>query len=130
MLQSTGSAALAKGCSTIFNALTNTPLSGLRYKERRLSFGASLAKSETVKASAMRCEVAVSTAFRWRHRFLAAARHSPGVLKDIVEAEETDMLERRRCTRGPERKARRRGGRTKMRGVSRERVPAQARATS
>ena len=27
-----------------------------------------------MKASAARCDVAVSTAFRWRHRFLAAAR--------------------------------------------------------
>ena len=26
-------------------------------------------KGETVKASAARCDVAVSTAFRWRHRF-------------------------------------------------------------
>ena len=32
--------------------------------------GRHLAKGETVKASAARCDVAVSTAFRWRHRFL------------------------------------------------------------
>ena len=58
-----------KGCGRTFNALTGTPLSGLHHKERWLSFGASLAKGETVKASAARCDVAVSTAFRWRHRF-------------------------------------------------------------
>ena len=63
-----------KGCGRTFNALSGTPLSGLHHKERWLSFGASLAKGETVKASAARCDVAVSTAFRWRHRFLAAAR--------------------------------------------------------
>ena len=61
-----------KGCGRTFNALSGTPLSGLHHKERWLSFGASLAKGETVKASAARCDVAVSTAFRWRHRFLAA----------------------------------------------------------
>ena len=66
-----------KGCGRTFNALSGTPLSGLHHKERWLSFGASLAKGETVKAS---CDVAVSTAFRWRHRFL---------LKGIVEADET-----------------------------------------
>ena len=60
-----------KGCGRTFNALSGTPLSGLHHKERWLSFGASLAKGETVKASAARCDVAVSTAFRWRHRFLA-----------------------------------------------------------
>ena len=53
-----------KGCGRTFNALTGTPLSGLHHKERWLSFGASLAKGEAVKASAARCDVAVSTAFR------------------------------------------------------------------
>ena len=74
----------ARGCGRTFNALTGTPLSGLHHKERWLSFGASLAEGETVKASAARCDVAVSTAFRWRHRFLAAARSDSEVLKGIV----------------------------------------------
>ena len=59
-----------KGCGRTFNALTGTPLSGLHHKERWLSFGASLAKGETVKASAARCDVAHSagvTGF-WRRR--------------------------------------------------------------
>ena len=112
-----------KGCGRTFNALTGTPLSGLHHKERWLSFGASLAEGETVKASAERCGVAASTAFRWRHRFLAAARGGSGVLKGIVEADETYMLESRKGARGLGRKARRRGGKAKKRGLSREQVP-------
>ena len=112
-----------KGCGRTFNALTGTPLSGLHHKERWLSFGASLAEGETVKASAERCDVAVSTAFRWRHRFLAAARHRPEVLKGIVEADETYVLESRKGARKLGRKARRRGGKAKKRGLSREQVP-------
>ena len=88
-----------KGCGRTFNALSGTPLSGLHHKERWLSFGASLAKGETVKASAARCDVAVSTAFRWRHRFLAAARSDSEVLKGIVEADETYVLESRKGAR-------------------------------
>ena len=110
-----------KGCGRTFNALSGTPLSGLHHKERWLSFGASLAKGETVKASAARCDVAVSTAFRWRHRFLAAARSDSEVLKGIVEADETYVLESRKGARGLGRKARRRG--LKKRGLSREQVP-------
>ena len=87
-------------CGRTFNALSGTPLSGLHHKERWLSFGASLAKGETVKASATRCDVAVSTAFRWRHRFLAAARSDSEVLKGIVEADETYVLESRKGARG------------------------------
>ena len=109
-----------KGCGRTFNALSGTPLSGLHHKERWLSFGASLAKGETVKASAARCDVAVSTAFRWRHRFLAAARSDSEVLKGIVEADETYVLESRKGARGLGRKARRRGGKAKKRGLSRE----------
>ena len=102
---------------------TGTPLSGLHHKERWLSFGASLAEGETVKASAERCDVAVSTAFRWRHRFLAAARSGSEVLKGIVEADETYVLESRKGARKLGRKARRRGGKAKKRGLSREQVP-------
>ena len=112
-----------KGCGRTFNALTGTPLSGLHHKERWLSFGASLAEGETVKASAERCGVAASTAFRWRHRFLAAARGGSGVLKGIVEADETYVLESRKGARKLGRKARRRGGKAKKRGLSREQVP-------
>ena len=113
----------ARAAAGTFNALSGTPLSGLHHKERWLSFGASLAKGETVKASAARCDVAVSTAFRWRHRFLAAARSDSEVLKGIVEADETYVLESRKGARGLGRKARRRGGKAKKRGLSREQVP-------
>ena len=92
-----------KGCGRTFNALSGTPLSGLHHKERWLSFGASLEKGETVKAS--------------------AARSDSEVLKGIVEADETYVLESRKGARGLGRKARRRGGKAKKRGLSREQVP-------
>ena len=76
-----------KGCGRTFNALTGTPLSRLRHKKRWLSFGESMARGETLKEAAERCDVAVTTAFRWRHRFLEAAETAR--LKGIVEADET-----------------------------------------
>ena len=54
------------------------------------------------------------------HRFLAAARSDSEVLKGIVEADETYVLESRKGARGLGRKARRRGGKAKKRGLSRE----------
>ena len=76
-----------KGCGRSFNALTGTPLARLRKKECWLDFGQSLSEGETVVASAERCGVAVSTAFRWRHRFLTAPAASP-MLTGIVEADD------------------------------------------
>ena len=112
-----------KECGRTFGALTGTALSGLHHKERWLSFGASLAEGETIKASAARCGIAPSTAHRWRHRFLAAVRQAPDRLAGIVEADETFVLESRKGERKLDRKPRRRGGKAKKRGLSREQVP-------
>ena len=112
-----------KECGKTFGALTGAALSGLHHKERWLAFGASLGTGETIKESAERCGIAPSTAHRWRHRFLAAVRQAPDRLAGIVEADETFVLESRKGERKLERKPRRRGGKAKKRGLSREQVP-------
>jgi transposase-like protein len=83
-----------KGCGKTFGALTGTPLSGLHRKEMWLTFGERLSDGDTVKTSAERCGVAVSTAFRWRHRFLRAVESGACKLRGIVEADETFILAR------------------------------------
>ena len=112
-----------KGCRRTFNAATGTPLSGLHHKERWLTFGVSLAQSETVRESARRCGLGVNTAFRWRHRFLANAGQARQKLKGIVEVDETYVLESHKGSRTLGRKARRRGGKADKRGLSHEQVP-------
>jgi transposase-like protein len=77
-------------CRRSFNALTGTPLARLRHKERWLTHGEALRDALSVRATAERCGVAVSTAFRWRHRFLRGAKtKQPNRLSGIVEADET-----------------------------------------
>ena len=127
---------LCKACGRTFGALTGTRLSGLHRKEEWLTFGACLAEGDSIKASAERCGVAVSTAFRWRHRFLEAVETGAGKLRGIVEADETFVLGSRKGDRAwkrakegapdadpPDRKARKRGGKAAKRGLSREQVP-------
>ena len=112
-----------KECRKTFNAATGTPLSGLHRKDKWLSFGACLADGLTVRASAERCGLAVNTALRWRHRFLAAKDLKARKLTGIVEADETYVQESRKGARNLERKARRRGGKASKRGLSDEQVP-------
>lgn len=112
-----------KSCRRTFNAATGTPLSGLHYKDRWLAFGGCLAAGETVRASAARCDLAVNTAFRWRHRFLQATRQAPQKLKGIVEVDETYILESHKGQRKLGRKPRKRGGKASKRGLSCEQVP-------
>src|SRR3954452_12875642 len=86
-------------------------------------------------ASAERCGVALSTAFRWRHRFLTSPAVSP-ILTGIVEADETFVLRSYKGSRAweraeqglpgaeaPDREARGRGGNGTEGGLSHEQVP-------
>jgi transposase-like protein len=112
-----------RGCSKTFNCLTGTPLARLRHKDRWADFGTSMSKGETVAASAERCGVAGSTAFRWRHRFLRAVSGGVVKLRGIVEADETFVLASRKGERKLDRKPRKRGGKASKRGLSDELVP-------
>jgi transposase-like protein len=64
-----------RGCGKTFNALTRTPLARLRYRERWLDQSQALIDGLSVTKAAQQLEVARSTAFRWRHRFLALPHH-------------------------------------------------------
>ena len=78
----------------------------------------------TAKA-AQRCGVHYTTAFRWRHRFLASlAGDKPRTLAGIVEGDETFILESFKGRRADmPRKSRKRGGKSAKRGLSAEQVP-------
>ena len=112
-----------KACRKTFNATTGTSLHGLHKKDRWLAYGECLSDGMTIRDSAKRCKLAVSTSFRWRHRFLGTQDPDPSNLKGIVEADETYVLESRKGDRNLDRKARRRGGKASKRGLSDEQVP-------
>ena len=111
-------------CGKSFNALTGTPLAHLRKKEAWLEMALALKDGLSVRKTAKRCNVCVSTAFRWRHRFLTAIqKDAPAKLEGIVEADETYFLESFKGQRELPRPPRRRGGKAKSRGLSREQIP-------
>ena len=86
-------------CGKTFNALPGTPLAHLHYKGRSFAFAQSLSEGETVRRSAARCDVAVSTAWRGRHGFLRAIKTDTARLGGIVEADETYVLESHKGSR-------------------------------
>jgi transposase-like protein len=112
-------------CRRTFNGLTGTPLAHLRKKDRWEAQAEALITGESVTKAAKRCGVAGSTAFRWRHRFLAAAAFDkPARLSGIVEADETFILESFKGKRSAlPRAARKRGGKAAKRGLSAEQIP-------
>jgi transposase-like protein len=112
-------------CRKTFNPLTGTPLAGLRRMDRWNNQAQALISGETVAKAANRCKVAYTTAFRWRHRFLAALNlDKPQHLAGIVEADETFILESFKGKRSElPRAARKRGGKAAKRGLSVEQIP-------
>lgn len=108
-------------CGRTFNDLTGTPLARLRHKGKWLEYLAALLDSLPVRRSASRLGVHRNTTFRWRHRFLRWIKHDrPARLNGIVEADETFLLESQKGSRHLDRPARKRGGRARLRGISRE----------
>ena len=77
-------------CHATFNALTGTPLSHLRHKEKWLEYTQQLVGGRSVRKSADACGVHRNTTFRWRHRFLMLPNtQKASTLAGIAEADET-----------------------------------------
>jgi transposase-like protein len=113
-----------RGCGKTFNALTATPLARLRQRHKWLAQARVLDEGLIVRQAAERLQVAPSTAFRWRHRFLRLAQQAKSaLLSGIAEADETFILRSAKgqqvCGRAP----RRRGGHSSTRGTSDDHVP-------
>ena len=59
-----------KGCNKTFNALTGTPLANLKHRDRWLAYAKALVDGVSLRKAAKRARIDLTTAFRWRHRFL------------------------------------------------------------
>jgi transposase-like protein len=114
-----------KGCQRTCNALTKTPLAGLRMKDKWPAQAEAMIDGVSLAKAAKRCAVDYTTAFRWRHRFLASlAGDKPEALLGIVEGDETFILASFKGKRSSmPRKARKRGGKSAKRGSLPNRFP-------
>lgn len=82
-----------RDCRITFNALTGTPLARLRYRDKWLDQAKVLDEGLSVRKAATRLGVHSTTAFRWRHRWLACPREAKAVhMAGVVEADETYQL--------------------------------------
>jgi len=111
-------------CGRTYNALTGTPLARLRKKERWLTFAQSLGASHSVRKAARLAQVNKNTSFLWRHRFLRSQNRSKDQsLVGITEVDETFLLESFKGQRNLPRPPRKRGGKARTPGLSKEQIP-------
>jgi transposase-like protein len=109
-----------KSCKKTFNALTGTPLAQLHRRDAWLDYARALVDRVSLRKAAERADVCLETSFRWRHRFLQAAKDTRvSAVTGIVEADETFI---RKSAKGSRRiagrKARKRGGKAAKPGLS------------
>lgn len=100
-----------KNCGKTFNILTGTPLARLRHKHKWLDSLICMQDSLPLRVTAKRLGINLTTAFRWRHRFLEIpAKNQSQQVTGIVEADETLFRESFKGKRHIQhRKARKRG---------------------
>jgi transposase-like protein len=113
-----------KQCGVTFNALTGTPLARLHKRELWAAHAQTLVEGISLRKVSARIGVDLTTAFRWRHRFLQAPKAVKAKsLEGTVEADETYFLYSEKGARKLRRPARKRGGVARKRGLSNEQVP-------
>lgn len=109
------------GCGKTFGPLTGTPLAKLHKRGRWLTMVKALHNGLSVRNTAAACGVAVSTAFRWRHRFLKVLAEDRGLTCDeITEADETYFRRSFKGSRTCPREPRRRGEKAEGPGLSKK----------
>ena len=112
-------------CRATFNALTDTPLAGLRHKTKWMDYAKQLVEGTSIRKSAAAVGIHPNTAFRWRHRFLKLPNGQRAIsLAGIAEADETYFLESQKGRKhGLTRAPHKRGGKASKRGLSEEQIP-------
>ena len=101
-----------EGCGKTFNMLTGTPLARLRHKHKWLDSLVCMQDNLPLRVVAKKLDIDLTTAFRWRHRFLEIpAKNQSEQVTGIVEADETLFRESLKGQRNiHHRNARKRGG--------------------
>lgn len=116
-----------KDCCKSFGDTSMSLLTGTRYPEKWLQYLEYMVQGMPLRKIAEQLNIHVSTAFFWRHKILISLlREQMDTLKGIVEADELYILEshkgKNQVQKLGTRKARKRGGVSKFRGISREQV--------
>jgi transposase-like protein len=110
-------------CNRTFCETTGTPLYHCRKRNNWLGFIQCELQGYSLRESAKICGISWVTAFYWRHKFyVALAQFDVEHFVGITEADETFILESQKGQRNLDRKARKRGGSAKKRGISNEQV--------
>ena len=114
---------LCKGCKKTFTDLTATALHCIHDKKKFFCAAKLMLAGATLSHIAKEVDINIATAFSWRHKVLDFLRNiEDDELSGIVEADDTFFLHSKKGSKNIERKPRKRGGKSKKRGISSDQV--------
>jgi len=114
---------LCNSCKRTFTDLSKTSLHCIRSKEKFFHAARLMLEGYSLTKTAKKVKVSLPTAFSWRHRVLDGLRSlEDDNLSGIVEVDDTYFLYSQKGRRNMGRHPRKRGGKSKKRGVSSEQV--------
>ena len=114
-----------KNCGRIFNEITNSVfMCSKKSFDIWEKYIECMINEFTIRKSAKICKICITTAFVWRHKILdVLSKKIDGVkLSGVIEVDETFFPISYKGSRHLPRPARKRGGGTSIRGVSKEKV--------
>ena len=114
-----------KNCGRIFNEITNSVfMCSKKSFDIWEKYIECMINEFTIRKSAKICNISITTAFVWRHKILdVLSKRIDGVkLSGVIEVDETFFPISYKGSRQMPRPARRRGGGTNIRGISKEKV--------
>lgn len=110
-------------CNRTFNPLTGTALSYIKKLSEFRSYIHQMDKESSLRDAAKELGISLPTSFNWRHKILSALEDdSSSKMHDIVEADEAFFLISDKGSKELECEARKRGGKAKQPGTSKEQV--------
>lgn len=112
-----------KSCSKNFSETTGTPLAWLKKKDKWSHYLHCMLKGYSLRKCAKEVGIGLQTSFDWRHKILSAFKTvSPERFTSILESDEIFFLESEKGNKHLNRPARKRGGKAKTAGISKEQV--------
>ena len=112
-----------KNCRKTFTDITSTALNFIHDKEKFIAVAGLMLSGFTLEETAEKVGISIPTSFSWRHKVLNVLKNIEDEdLSGIVEADDTFFLHSAKGSRNIGRKPRKRGGKSKKRGISSDQV--------
>jgi len=75
-----------KQCRRTFNELSGSPFTKLQLREKLGTYAQCMVNGLTLRQAALKCDIALSTSFQWRHRFLQMPeQHKSKILSGLLK---------------------------------------------